>query len=497
MTRMAMTLRRRLSTLRSSPRAQRRYAAGAAVVALGLLGWSGGTWAASPPAGAPWPQMVAQPGTATISVPYPTVGQSEALTAQGLPKRTAVRLVWQTVQGQWQVDGPTFIGAAYRYGTTVLARAVTTAQGMMHVRFAVPQGFGGTHLLGLELGSGKMAAETSVTVIPSVTLTSSRVPEGGFFQFTMTGIGYQPYFALFPVTYDNHLTGNVTAVTTDGTAHFAVRAVGVGFHEIEINNGVMGGPYLNEQQSPFPFMPTFAFPVTVLPGTPKNVSNPLPQLHNPASGKLTATPASGVVGGTLTLVGQHLAPHHRYTLTWWTMKASHVSGHGYAPVAVPWGSVTTNAAGAFRVHETVPSDLGGPPHRITLSDGSAVVATTFFRIFPKVVAITPNPAPEGSLVTVTLLGGGWTDYDNSFIGFGCAFSSQGNLQIQLRATGKPGLHFIDLYPSIWKGQDTLPNYYLVPQLTYNADHPGDWLPAFHLVLRVTAPRPAHSATRRA
>jgi hypothetical protein len=126
--------------LRSSPRARRRYAA---VVVLGLLGWSGGTWAASPPAGAPWCQMVAQPGTATISVPYLTVGQPEALTAQGLPKRTAVRLVWQTVQGHWQVDGPTFIGAAYRYGTTVLARAVTTAQSTVHVRFAVPQGFGG------------------------------------------------------------------------------------------------------------------------------------------------------------------------------------------------------------------------------------------------------------------------------------------------------------------------------------------------------------------
>jgi hypothetical protein len=233
----------------------------------------------------------------------------------------------------------------------------------------------------------------------------------------------------------------------------------------------------------------------VLPGTPHDVSDPLPTLHVATPGHFWTAPASGVVGGTYTLHGRGLLPHHVYQLTWWTTKGSHVSGQGYAPLAVSLGSVTTNGAGAFQQAETVPSDLGGPPHRITLATGGKVVATTAFRIFPKVEAITPNPAPEGSLVTVTILGGGWTDYDNiysvdydnSYIGFGCAFNSQGNLQIQFRATGKPGLHFIDIYPSIWKGQQTLPNYYVAPQLTYQADHPGDWLPAFHLVLRVTAP----------
>lgn len=466
-----------------------------AAPSLGALLVGAGAFAASPtPSGPIWGRLISRPGSIMPTVLHPTVGQSEQLTAEGLPRRVPVTLVWQTVEGRWKVDGPTFVGAQYRYGTESLARAVTGAQGALRLRFSIPRGFGGTHLLGLMLGSGKIAAETSVTVIPSVTLASSKVPQGGFFRFTMYGIGYQPYFALFPVTYDNHFTGNVTAVTTDGTAHFAVRAEGVGLHEISINNGVMGGPYLNEQQSPFPYMPTFSFPVTVLPGTPHDVSDPLPTLRGPAVGKLTATPGSGVVGGTFALSGHGLAPRRRYDLTWWTTKGSHVSGQGYVSLPVSLGAVKTDATGAFRQTEIVPSDLGGPPHRITLSQGGKTVAATTFRIFPKVEAITPNPAPQGSLVTVTLLGGGWTDYDNiysvdydnSFIGFGCAFNSQGNLQIQFRATGKPGLHFIDIYPSIWKGKQALPNYYLAPQLTYGADHPGDWLPAFHLVLRVTA-----------
>lgn len=467
-----------------------------AATVLGMPLAGAGAFAATPAPPPPlWSQLVSHPGSIALAALHPTVGQVETLTAENLPARAPVALVWQTVAGRWKIDGPTFIGAGYRYGTQTLVHAVTTGHGTLRLRFPIPEGFGGTHLLGLQLPSGKMTAESSVTVIPSVTLASSSVAQGGFFRFTMQGIGYQPYFALFPVTYDNRFTGNVTAVTTDGTAHFAVRAEGVGTHEISVNNGVMGGPYLNEQQSPFPFMPTFSFAVRVLPGTPHDVSDPLPTLHAPAQGKLWTTPASGVVGGAYTLHGRGLKPNCRYQLTWWTTKGSHVSGNGYGPLPVALGSVTTNASGAFRLSETVPADLGGPPHRITLARDGTIVARTAFRIFPKVVAITPNPAPEGSLVTITILGGGWTDYDNiysvdydnGYIGFGCAFNSQGNLQIQFRATGKPGIHFVDIYPSIWKGKQALPNYYLAPQLTYRADHPGDWLPAFHLVLRVTAP----------
>ncbi len=444
-----------------------------------------------------WNRLIAQPGSLSLSDAYPTVGQADTLIASGLPAGSNVAVLWQTVHGAWQVDGPTFIGAHYTYGVRVLTRAKTTPQGSLTLRFTIPSGYGGQHLLGVELPAGRLAAVTSATVIPSLKLAASRVPEGGFFEFTMRGVGYQPYFSQFPVTYDNRLTGNVTAVSTQGTAHFAVRAEGVGPHQIVIYNGTEGAPYLNIQQSPFAFMPTFSFPVTVLAATPRTVSDALPRLNAATGGKLVASPASGVVGASYTLIGHGLAPVHRYTLTWWTTKGSHVSGRGYGTLLRTMGTVTTTTQGTFRRVAKVPPDLGGPAHRITLTSDGKLVATTQFRIFPKLVAVTPNPAPEGSLVTITLLGGGWTyydniysvDYDNGFVGFGCAFNSQGDLQIQLRATGRPGVHFIDLYPSIWKGRQTLPNPYLLPQLTYNRDHPGDWIPSFHLLLRVTPARP--------
>ncbi|WAH37159.1 hypothetical protein [Alicyclobacillus dauci] len=77
------------------------------------------------------------------------------------------------------------------------------------------------------------------------------------------------------------------------------------------------------------------------------------------------------------------------------------------------------------------------------------------------------------------------DYDNSWIGYGCGFNSHGDLQFQIHATGSPGVHYVDIYPTVYKGNQALPNPYVVPHLTYAKDHPGDDLPAFHIAYTVT------------
>ena len=66
--------------------------------------------------------------------------------------------------------------------------------------------------------------------------------------------------------------------------------------------------------------------------------------------------------------------------------------------------------------------------------------------------------------TVHLKGVGWTEtaniytvvYDNGYIGYACAFNSQGDVEIPLQATGDPGWHFIDLYPAIYRGEEQRP-----------------------------------------
>ena len=60
------------------------------------------------------------------------------------------------------------------------------------------------------------------------------------------------------------------------------------------------------------------------------------------------------------------------------------------------------------------------------------------------------------------------------------------------ASGAPGWHYIDLYPGIYKGQETRPNNFRIPQLTYAEDHPGEDLPAFHFAIHVIGEESEHA-----
>ena len=112
---------------------------------------------------------------------------------------------------------------------------------------------------------------------------------------------------------------------------------------------------------------------------------------------------------------------------------------------------------------------------------------------PTAFPLDVTSGPVGTTFTVNLKGIGWTEtsnimhivYDNSYIGYACGFNSQGDLTIYMQATGAPGMHYIDLYPGIYKGVNETPDNFRMPQLTYEADHPGEDLPAFHFAFEVT------------
>ena len=68
----------------------------------------------------------------------------------------------------------------------------------------------------------------------------------------------------------------------------------------------------------------------------------------------------------------------------------------------------------------------------------------------------PKVVKAGQPFIVELKGVGWTQldnttvtYDNAYIGYACEFNSNGYVRIQLFATGKPGVHLIDLYPLLY------------------------------------------------
>ena len=104
---------------------------------------------------------------------------------------------------------------------------------------------------------------------------------------------------------------------------------------------------------------------------------------------------------------------------------------------------------------------------------------------------------EGQEFTISILGVGWTqldntlavDYDNSYVGYGCGFHSNGYMAVHLTATGGPGIHIIDLYPLLYSVSPNLATYYgMVPLLSGNHDDPGLALgyqvPVIHLAIRI-------------
>ncbi len=104
---------------------------------------------------------------------------------------------------------------------------------------------------------------------------------------------------------------------------------------------------------------------------------------------------------------------------------------------------------------------------------------------------------EGQEFTISILGVGWTqldntlavDYDNSYIGYGCGFHSNGYMAVHLTATGGPGIHLIDLYPLLYSVSPNMATYYgMVPLLSGNHDDPalalGYQVPVIHLAIRI-------------
>ena len=97
-------------------------------------------------------------------------------------------------------------------------------------------------------------------------------------------------------------------------------------------------------------------------------------------------------------------------------------------------------------------------------------------------------------IVIQLLGTGWDyntnivaiDYDNAYVGYACGFSSQGNITVVLTAAGSPGIHTVDLYPSIWLGPPAPSTNaeYRYPLLT-PSDHP-EKVPSFHFSFLITS-----------
>jgi len=417
--------------------------------------------------------------------------------ATGLAPDTRFDLVWRSGDPRWNVRDAKFFGITATPTAHVVAAGTSDAHGTLALPFSVPEDFGYLHDVELraagDASGAAPAAAQGFTVVPHLTLSTHAGRSGAPIAITVTGLGYRYYEVVWHLLYDGAQTGWLSAVTTHGTAHVTIPASGeVGVHTLQAIEGA-AAPYLNGEQSPnaqAAIPQTIGDTFRVLPGPAQHEPPPraqIPQRLLPPARPETDTPTlttdylSGPVGAPILVSGTRFAPHAAVTLTWETLVGNRLSGNGWATHEHAFAQVTADADGAFVAHLRTPEDLGGAHRLIARAAGRTTTAS--YTIVPSVEPIDPQIVRPGEAITIHLHGVGWTETSNSYttvldngaVGYECGFNTGGDVIVRLRAPGRRGAHFVDLYPTIYRGG----SYALLPMLDA-IDHPGEALPAYHL-----------------
>jgi hypothetical protein len=206
-----------------------------------------------------------------------------------------------------------------------------------------------------------------------------------------------------------------------------------------------------------------------------------------ASGTAAATlsSASGPVLTKVDLSATGLTPGQTVSLEWSTVVGNRVNCTGtcWTFVSVPLGTATAAADGTLKSAVQIPDGLGGW-HVVQVIQSGQIKAQVPFFVKRSFAAkpVSKLVLKEGQHFTIHLKGLGWTqldntiavDYDNSYVGYGCGFNSNGDVVMNMVATGGPGTHLIDMYPLLYTQQPSYANtpYGMVPVLTYERDAPG-------------------------
>ena len=436
-------------------------------------------------------------GRLAVAPLHGPAGTHVTVTGDTLPPNAAFQLVWHTVKGHWNVANEEYYGRAFKPVGYEIAKVRTDATGRFSASFVAPEDFGFSHDIVLQQGD-RLFTQVGFSVDMTVAISPESGPVGAPITVDVKGIGWRSLFNSWDLLYDNKFTGWMSAVTTHGSAHFIIPATGsVGRHLLEVLHGAFTFPYRNMQQNPEPDRPRWAIPFTitagpaVLPPPPERQSQTA--IRNlPPQGQLVATPAFSGIKQPVVVRGEGFSPGEPLKLQWVTAVGNRVSGRGWEETSSIVAESKADARGHAEFHFTVPDDLGGP-HRLSVKAKAGEQHGSFW-IKTTALPLDVKRGPVGTTFRIHLKGGGWTEtsnivhvvYDNSYIGYACAFNSRGDMEIIMKATGRPGWHFIDIYPGIYKGKERRPNNFRIPQLSYAADHPGEDLPAFHFAFEVTS-----------
>ena len=445
-------------------------------------------------------------------------GTAFTVAGSGLAANKDVNIVWNTANVTWMVDARAdsvdYLGRQSSKVNVVFAQTQTDANGAFTLKLKAPRDFGGIHDM-YAVVDGVQIAKGGFLLARTATMTPKNGPIGTMVTLTYSGLGSSLYEGGASLQYDNHYVGALMANWTRGVATVKFRASGpVGRHTVEVTDAI-SFDYLNIPQSPIPWAVghRFIFNVTKDAGLPKqridwpvSVVPTLDAKTTLATAGLSADKAvatlsstSGPILSKVDVSAAGLTPNVPVSLVWSTVVGNRVNCTGtcWAFVSVPLGTGTAGADGALKSNVQVPDGLGGW-HVIQLLQGGDVKAQVPYFVKRSVAGISSLKVKAGQPFTIHLKGVGWTqldntiavDYDNSYIGYGCGFNSNGDVVLNLVASGAPGTHLIDMYPLLYTQQPSYANtpYGMVPVLTYARDVPGlalgYQLPAIRLAITV-------------
>jgi hypothetical protein len=460
--------------------------------------------------------------TLTTKPDIAIAGTEFTVSGTGLPADKSVTLTWGTATVDWLLDprpdSVDYLGRKTTKFPVLLGVAHTDASGRFNLTLRAPNDWGGLHDV-YAVVDGKQVAKGGFLIARHATMTPTHGPIGTPITITYYGLGSSLYEGSASITWDNHFAGQITGVWSRGVAVGHIRAAGpVGRHVVYLDNALTYG-YLNVPQSPLPWTVGHKFVFTVT----KDAGRPKPQIDWPVDvtptvngtttmlGTLAGSPGSAKValsvksGPVLTKVGLNvsgLAANQPVDLEWATVVGNRVNCTGtcWAAATVPLGKGTAAADGTLQTNITVPDGLGGWHAVQVVQNGTVQAQIPFYvkRSFASAQPISDLTLHQGQHFTIHLKGLGWTqldntiavDYDNSYVGYGCGFNSQGDVVLDLTATGAPGTHLIDMYPLLYTQQPSYANtpYGMIPMLSYRTDLPGlalgYQLPAMRLAITV-------------
>lgn len=437
------------------------------------------------------------------------IGDEIKLEAEGLKPNEDLTVVYVDMEGRYDIDDNnySFLGTAFDRIERELATGTADENGEWDGSVTIPEGFGDDHDIIIYQNNDPIA-KANFFVQTVFTIHPESGPVGTEIEIIGEGLSWKMFGSVWHVNYDNSYTGMVTAVSTNGTAKAVIRAAGrVGPHTITVEDGPFGAPFLSRSDSAINYISTHYFTFNITDDNPENdelvvIEDPpdaagggivLPEPKNKDGVSISIDKEMGTVGEDVTMTGSGLPANTEVTFEWHTMVGNRVTPEGFSPEIWDLGKAKTDESGNFTYPFKIPEDLGGLPHLIDVKIDDEIVGQTYLRILPTVVSVEPQEGPPGTMVTVEIKGSGWTEYDNAlsvlydnnFIGYICGFNSQGTIRLPFVASGEPGYHIVDIYPSIYQGRMIKPDIYTKPQLTYRDDHPGTGIPAIRFFYKVT------------